>query len=94
MTPIARVFRKVLQDERQVIQQRKLLILLATDGVPTNDDGAANPQELYYILSRERNPIDRIPVTIISCTGKRKYSVLVDIKYVVIFKMTNHVCLI
>ncbi|CAF4130320.1 unnamed protein product [Rotaria sp. Silwood2] len=52
-TPIVRVLRQVLKDKRNEIQQRKLLILLATDGVPTDDN-------------------DRIPVTIIACTGNYK----------------------
>ncbi|CAF2980196.1 unnamed protein product [Rotaria sp. Silwood2] len=67
-TPIVRVLRQVLKDKRNEIQQRKLLILLATDGVPTDDNGQPRIDGLRQFLLYERKPIDRIPVTIIACT--------------------------
>ncbi|CAF4796112.1 unnamed protein product, partial [Rotaria socialis] len=70
MTPIVRVFRQVLQDKEKRIRERKLLVLLATDGIPTTEDGTPNAQELYQVLLSERIPIDRVPATIICCTGK------------------------
>ncbi|CAF4114845.1 unnamed protein product [Rotaria sordida] len=68
-TPIVRVLRQVLKDKRNQIQERKLLILLATDGAPTDDFGHPKIDELRQFLLRERVPTDRIPVTIIACTG-------------------------
>ncbi|CAF4329063.1 unnamed protein product [Rotaria sp. Silwood2] len=67
-TPIARILRHVLQEKRLEIQERKLLILIATDGVPTNDSGHHDIKTLEHILRNERNPINRIPVTFIACT--------------------------
>ncbi len=64
------VLRQVLQDKKKEIEERKLLILLATDGVPTDDQGHAKVDELRRVLKHERIPTDRIPVTIIACTGK------------------------
>ncbi|CAF1491582.1 unnamed protein product [Adineta steineri] len=67
-TPIARVLRHVLQAKQLEVQERKLLILIATDGIPTNDSGQQDTKTLENILRHERKPINRIPVTIIACT--------------------------
>ena len=67
-TPIVRVLRHVLQEKRLEIQERKLLILIATDGVPTDDRGQQDIKSLEHALRHERNPINRILVTIIACT--------------------------
>jgi hypothetical protein len=63
------VLRQVLRDKHQQIHERKLLILLATDGVPTDKYERPDIHTLKSVLSRERIPIDRVPVTIIACTG-------------------------
>jgi hypothetical protein len=68
-TPIAPVLRRVLRDKQHEIEERKLLILLATDGVPTDSQGHRDIRSLEYILKNERRPTNRIPVTIIACTG-------------------------
>ncbi len=62
--------RQILHEKKQQIQERKLLLLIATDGEPTDDDGFQNVAEFRHVLERERTPIDRIPVTIIACTGE------------------------
>ncbi|CAF0829068.1 unnamed protein product [Rotaria sordida] len=67
-TPILRVLRHILQEKQLEIQERKLLILIATDGVPTNENGQQDTKSLEHALRHERNPINRIPVTIIACT--------------------------
>ena len=67
-TPIVRVLRHVLQEKQLEIQERKLLLLIATDGVPTNDQGQQDIKSLEQTLRHERKPISRIPVTIIACT--------------------------
>lgn len=50
------------------IQERKLLILIATDGVPTNESGKQDTKSLEYVLRNERTPVNHVPVTIIACT--------------------------
>lgn len=64
------VLRKILQEKRQQINERKLLLIIATDGVPTNENGTPDAKSLENLLRDERIPIDRIPVTILACTGK------------------------
>ncbi|CAF1383256.1 unnamed protein product [Rotaria sp. Silwood1] len=67
-TPIVPVLRRVLHDKQNEIEERKLLILLATDGVPTDNQGHRDIRSFEYVLKHERKPINRIPVTIIACT--------------------------
>ncbi|CAF4740904.1 unnamed protein product [Rotaria sp. Silwood1] len=69
-TPIVRILRQVLHDKKQEIQKRKLLIVIATDGIPTDNNGQPNVQEFFQVLAHERVPIDRVPVTIMVCTGE------------------------
>ncbi|CAM4754940.1 unnamed protein product [Rotaria magnacalcarata] len=67
-TPIVPVLRRVLRDKQNEIEERKLLILLATDGVPTDNRGHRDIRSFEYVLKNERKPVNRIPVTIIACT--------------------------
>jgi hypothetical protein len=67
-TPIVRILRYVLREKHLEIQERKLLILIATDGVPTNENNKQDIKSLEYVLRHERIPVNRIPVTIIACT--------------------------
>ncbi|CAF1469289.1 unnamed protein product [Adineta ricciae] len=67
-TPIARVLQHVLQEKQLEVQERKLLILIATDGIPTNENGQHDVKTLEHVLRHQRTPINRIPVTIIACT--------------------------
>ncbi len=71
-TPIVPVLRQVLKDKRNQIYERNLLILIATDGVPTDERGRTDIRTLEHVLKNERKPINQIPVTIIVCTGKLK----------------------
>jgi hypothetical protein len=56
------------------MEERKLLVLIATDGAPTDDDGHLRIDELRRVLKHERKPTNRIPVTIIACTGEYQSS--------------------
>mgnify|MGYP002394071939 FL=1 len=68
LTPITRVLRQILQEKRSVVQERKLLIIIATDGEPTDDYGIIDIDILERILKTERKPADRIPITFCACT--------------------------
>jgi hypothetical protein len=68
------VLRQVLKDKRNQIYERKLLILIATDGVPTDDKERTDIHTLEHVLKNERKPTNQIPVTIIACTGRLKTS--------------------
>lgn len=65
-TPIVPILRRVLHDKQHQVEERKLLILLATDGVPTDNQGHRDIRSFEYVLKNERKPINRIPVTIIA----------------------------
>ncbi|CAF3453434.1 unnamed protein product [Rotaria socialis] len=68
-TPITRLLSYVLNLKRSHANDRKLLILIATDGVPTDENGKNDLDGLEKVLRYERYPsIDRIFVTFIACT--------------------------
>ena len=62
--------RQVLKEKRNQIYERNLLILIATDGIPTDERERTDIRTLEQVLRNERNPANRIPVTFIICTGK------------------------
>ncbi|CAF2364225.1 unnamed protein product [Rotaria sp. Silwood2] len=69
-TPITRVLNYILNLKRSHIYERKLLILIATDGLPTDDNGQNDLNSLEKVLLYERYPsIDRMYVTFIACTN-------------------------
>ena len=72
-TPIVQVFTQVLNDMKQILSEKKLLIILATDGEPTTpsgqtSSGGVTEKAKFYNLLKGRQPIDRIYTTILACT--------------------------
>jgi Mg-chelatase subunit ChlD len=67
-TPISRVLRKVLKDKENVVKEQKLLIIILTDGQPTNDKGDVDIKTLESVLRYERTPINKIFVSFVACT--------------------------
>ncbi|CAF1280531.1 unnamed protein product [Adineta ricciae] len=68
LTPITRVLRQILQAKKTAIQERRLLIIIATDGQPTDDYGTTDVATLERVLKYERNPPDRVLITFCACT--------------------------
>ncbi|CAF1170310.1 unnamed protein product [Didymodactylos carnosus] len=68
MTPIVPVLRNILQTKGSQAQQgKKLLIFIATDGAPTNDQGQVDIQGLEYVIRNERNA-QTTYVSFLACT--------------------------
>lgn len=72
-TPLNQVLRKVIQDKKDIAMEKKLLIIIFTDGVPdeTNepaDKGEKGIDTLQKILKKERFPKGKIYVTFFACT--------------------------
>ena len=70
-TPIARTLRQVLRDKASLgvgENRKKLLIVIATDGEPTDDTGRVDKHTLYNVLMYERRPINTIHVAFVACT--------------------------
>ena len=86
-TPIVPVVREILHEKRNIIHERKLLLLIATDGQPTDDLGNPKIEEFRRFLERERRPIEKIPVSIIACTGNSL------IKHLIGLKMKSSFCI-
>jgi hypothetical protein len=68
LTPITRVLRQILHAKQGTIQERKLLIIIATDGQPTDEFGTTDIDALERVLRNERKPPERILVTFCACT--------------------------
>lgn len=67
-TPIVPILRKVMNDKKKSIVEKKLLIILATDGEPTDQKGNSDVDKLFEVLKKERVPKNRIHTTILACT--------------------------
>lgn len=68
LTPITRALRHILQAKQKEIQERKLLIIIATDGQPTDDQGSIDIAGLERVLKYERKMPERTLVTFCACT--------------------------
>ena len=67
-TPLAQVLTQVLNENANLVRvERKLLIIIVTDGEPTDQSGNVNINQFKQCL-QSRNPIDRIFVNIVACT--------------------------
>lgn len=64
-TPLPRVLNTVLRNNEAMLAERKLLILIATDGEPTTDRGKAAIGEFAEALQRRSQ---RVYTTIVACT--------------------------
>ena len=72
-TPIVQVFSQVLNDMRPILSEKKLLIILATDGEPTTGTGMTishgiTEKQKFYNLLKTRQPIEKIYTSILACT--------------------------
>ena len=66
-TPLTKCFNTVLNDKREISKERNLLIIIATDGEPTDSNGYGDIKGFKKALT-SRNPIDNIFVTFMVCT--------------------------
>jgi hypothetical protein len=64
-TPIPRVFNQILSDKAPIIAEKKMLMLIATDGQPTNDVGNDATNEFFQCLKMRSS---NVYVSIIACT--------------------------
>jgi hypothetical protein len=72
-TPIVQVFTQVLNDMQPILSEKKLLIILATDGEPTTGTGMTSShgiteKQKFYNLLTTRHPVDKIYTSILACT--------------------------
>ena len=66
-TPLNKVFNVVLNDNMDSIRERKLLIIILTDGEPSDDFGRTDIKSFKASL-QSRTPMNKIFVNIITCT--------------------------
>lgn len=65
-TPISRALRAVYQAKNPAANEKNLLIVIATDGAPTDDRGQIDIRTMRDVLSRERDR--RVYVQFLVCT--------------------------
>jgi hypothetical protein len=66
MTPLVPAIRRILAAKRSQAYEKKLLLLIATDGAPTNEYGQTDIGTLEAVLRNERTP--QTYVTFLACT--------------------------
>ena len=64
-TPLAYAVSSILRDKAAVILEKKVLLVIATDGQPTNSVGQVDIPEFSRVLS-QRSP--NVLVSIVACT--------------------------
>eukprot|EP01103_Thecamoeba_quadrilineata_P005212 TRINITY_DN15038_c0_g1_i1.p1 TRINITY_DN15038_c0_g1~~TRINITY_DN15038_c0_g1_i1.p1 ORF type:complete len:288 (-),score=32.97 TRINITY_DN15038_c0_g1_i1:144-1007(-) len=76
-TPLTRVYKQVLSDNAQEISERGLLIIIATDGEPTDDSNRTNIREFKQALTTVKSKYEntraagysgKVYTNIIACT--------------------------
>ena len=64
-TPLNRVFNQIMNDKAAVIREKKLLLIIATDGQPTDDSGNGRIEQFLTTL---KNRPKNVFLSIIACT--------------------------
>lgn len=64
-TPLGETIQRVLTEKAKIISERKMLLIIFTDGEPNN-------MQLFKSVLANRKPIDNIFVTIVACTDDDK----------------------
>ena len=70
LTPLTNSFKLAIENNREELGEKKLLIIIFTDGCPTTNDytGKLDPVKEFKEALQQRNPMNRIFVTIVACT--------------------------
>lgn len=74
-TQLTKVFNQILQDKSEIIKERKVLIIIATDGEPRQYDSCGRDidgKHEFMKALQNRKPIDRLLVSIMACTDDDK----------------------
>jgi hypothetical protein len=69
-TPLTKCFNLALENNTAELDERKLLVIIFTDGCPTVDNVLQQKDAIgeFKQALQNRNPMDRIFVTIVACT--------------------------
>ena len=67
-TPLRDTFNAVLNDNLEAVREKKLLVMILTDGEPTDAHGRKSEVKEFKMSLKHRKPIENIFVTIVACT--------------------------
>jgi hypothetical protein len=69
ITPLTKCYQMSIEQNRQELRERKLLIIVFTDGCPTSDSlSQKHAIKEFKNALKHRQPMDRIFTTIVACT--------------------------
>ena len=68
-TPIVRALKAIINDKKLLMAEKNLLIFIATDGMPTDDNGDRNFPELAEYLSNSLHQFPSLYVTFMACVS-------------------------
>jgi hypothetical protein len=68
-TPLTNALLRIFNDNAQLLNERPLLVIVLTDGEPTDERGHSDIWNFKQCL-KKRKPIDRIFISIIACTDQ------------------------
>lgn len=74
-TPLTESLNKILIEKQHVINEKKVLIIIATDGEPRKYDRNGRDvdgREEFIQVLKNRKPIENIPISIMACTDDEK----------------------
>ena len=71
-TPLRETFNSVINDNIQATKESKLLVVIITDGEPTDTNGTKSEVKEFKKCLKNRHPIDNIFVSIVACTDDDK----------------------
>lgn len=64
-TPLVRTIKAIFEEKAQILKERKMLLIIATDGAPTDDAGNDQTKQFLALL---RDRPKNVFVSIIACT--------------------------
>jgi hypothetical protein len=70
-TPLTKALLKIFSDNAQAVKQKPLLVVILTDGEPTDERGYKDIDNFKKCL-KDRSPIDRIFISIVACTDQKE----------------------
>jgi hypothetical protein len=68
-TPLTKALTRIFNDNKDLLNERPLLVIVLTDGEPTDERGHSDIYNFKHSL-KNRKPIDKIFISIIACTDQ------------------------
>ena len=77
-TPIVRTLKNIISSEHKYLQENKLLVFIATDGINTNDLGENDPQGLVRYVDLLMKTYPNLHITFMACVSDENLLKVMD----------------